>query len=130
MRKVEITEVPPIPNGGAIKELMNRKDIVVKARNYAGSTEIIIFEYKRMRQSFDMVNLTTTKELSDSFWIPSRYERIIHSGNRTIVFLDDGTKGMAKCGENDTYNKQKGTEIAYRRAKIKSLQKELKKLTK
>jgi hypothetical protein len=44
--------------------------------------------------------------------------------------LDDGTKGVAKCSPEDEFNETKGIKIAYNRAKIKLLQKELNKLIK
>lgn len=57
-------------------------------------------------------------------------ERIIFSDNVVIVFLDDGTKGVAKCHPDDNYDRTTGIRIAYNRAKIKSLQKQLKQLGK
>jgi len=55
-------------------------------------------------------------------------EKIIFSNNVIIVILNDGTKGISKCHPNDEYNETKGIKIAYNRAKIKSLKKELKKM--
>jgi len=88
-------------------------------------------QYGRTRQSFsqqivedgEVVNVKT-----DSFMIPEKKQRIITSGNAVIVFLDDGSKGVAKCMEDDYYDQTKGIKIAYLRAKIKSMNKELKDL--
>jgi hypothetical protein len=56
---------------------------------------------------------------------------IINEVNETIVvILDNGTKGIAKCLSEDEFDIQKGFDIAYLKAKIKSLQKQLKQLTK
>lgn len=35
-------------------------------------------------------------------------ERVIYSGNKTIVLFDDGTKTMATCSEGDTYSRETG----------------------
>jgi len=56
--------------------------------------------------------------------------KLIINGNTTIVILDDGSKGVAKCMESDEYDMDKGVDIAYTRAIIKSSQKKLKGLVK
>ena len=56
--------------------------------------------------------------------------KLIINGNTTIVILDDGCKGVAKCMEGDEYDKDKGIDIAYTKAIIKSNQKKLKGLVK
>jgi len=56
--------------------------------------------------------------------------KIIHNGNTTIAILEDGSKGIAKCLESDTYDKQKDMEIACYKALVKSYQKQIKKLSK
>ena len=56
--------------------------------------------------------------------------KLIINGNTTIVILDDGCKGIAKCMESDEYNMDKGIDIAYTKAVIKSSQKKLKELVK
>lgn len=56
--------------------------------------------------------------------------KVIFSNNVTIVILEDGTKGVAKCLACDTYDENKGVDIALTKAKIKSLNKKLKKLIK
>ena len=58
---------------------------------------------------------------SGSFKKHSMKERIIFSNNATIVFLNDGSKGVSKCHPDDEYDKTTGIKIAYNRAKIKSL---------
>jgi len=56
--------------------------------------------------------------------------KLIINGNTTIVILDDGCKGVAKCMETDEYDMDKGVDIAYTKAIIKSSQKKLKMLVK
>jgi len=58
-----------------------------------------------------------------------RKETIVHTGNKTVVILDDGSKGKSKCKSEHEYDKTKGTKIAYIKAKIKSLKLELEELT-
>lgn len=54
-------------------------------------------------------------------------KRVIYNDNVTVVFLNSGVKGISKCMEEDTYNKEVGFRVAYLKAKIKELNKELKK---
>jgi len=56
--------------------------------------------------------------------------KLITNGNNTIVILDDGCKGFAKCMPSDEYNLDKGIDIAYTKALIKSYQKKLEELIK
>jgi len=56
--------------------------------------------------------------------------KLIINGNTTIVILDDGCKGIAKCLDSDVYDMDKGIDIAYTRAIIKSSQKKLRELVK
>lgn len=41
-----------------------------------------------------------------------KVEKVIFNKPATIVFWSDGTKTVVKCGENDTYDKEKGFYIA------------------
>jgi hypothetical protein len=92
--------------------------------------EVKIFTYNKYYVSFTEHSNTTGELKKGAFSIPERTQKVIHSKNATIVILDDGSKGIAKCCKDDEYNKTTGIKIAYTRAKIKSLQKELKKLIK
>ena len=56
--------------------------------------------------------------------------KLIINGNNTIVILDDGCKDVAKCLPSDEYDLEKGVDIAYTKAIIKSYQKKLKRLIK
>lgn len=41
-----------------------------------------------------------------------KVEKVIFNKPATIIFWSDGTKTVVKCGENDTYDKEKGFYIA------------------
>lgn len=56
--------------------------------------------------------------------------RIIINNKVTIVILENNIKGKSKCMDEDEYDRDKGIKIAYNRALIKKLNKELKQLTK
>jgi hypothetical protein len=56
--------------------------------------------------------------------------KTIRHDRATIVILEDGNKGVAKCLPEDVYDEEKGYEIAYTKAMIKSLSKKLKRLCK
>jgi hypothetical protein len=56
--------------------------------------------------------------------------KVIYNGRTTIVILDDGNKGIAKCNPKDKYSIQIGHDIALNRATIKQLENEIKTLTK
>lgn len=98
--------------------------------NKINQEEVKIINYERVYQPFVTNYKDSNENKRDGFYIKSKSERVIHSGNRTIVILNDGSKGMAKCSPDDEYDKTKGIKIAYIRAKIKSLNKELKNLIK
>lgn len=98
--------------------------------NKVNETEVKTIVYGEVKQYFTEETNLSNDIKTDYFRIKQREEKVIHSGNATIVILDDGSKGVAKCMEGDEYNKTTGIKIAYIRAKMKSLQKELNQLTK
>ena len=65
-----------------------------------------------------------------SFRIPEKHEVVIENEKATVVFLDDGSKGVALCHPSDIKNETIGIKLAYLRAKIVSLQKEIKTILK
>lgn len=99
-------------------------------QSFVNQPEVKEFVYAEVRQYFTEKSNLKDDVKSDYFRIREKKERVIHSGNRTIVILDDGSKGISKCSPEDTYDKLTGIKIAYNRAKIKSLQKQLKNLIK
>lgn len=95
------------------------------------NAEIKTIKYYGTKQYFVETDARTGEVIKDSsFKTRAKTEKVIHNDLATIVILDDGSKGVAKCMPEDQYDKIKGIKIAYIRAKIKSLQKELKVLTK
>lgn len=86
--------------------------------------------YHEGYQKFTEVDPRTKEQTSSSFKIPEKCEKVIINGRVTVVILDDGSKGRAKCNPEDVFNELIGIKIAYTRAKIKSLKKQLKQLTK
>lgn len=76
-----------------------------------------------LKEDNEMLDVQThTKELESI--------KIIINKNTTIVLLEDGTKGIAKLNPSDTFDINKGIQIACHRAKIKQIEKELKQLIK
>lgn len=53
-------------------------------------------------------------------------KKVIFNDKVTVVILNSGVKGISKCLKEDKYNKETGYRIAYIKAKIKEMQKELK----
>lgn len=64
-------------------------------------------------------------EKRETMHVPAEFAKIIFNGNRVIVILDGGYRGVAKCDPGDTFNPRVGVKIAYDRAKIKKLRGEL-----
>ena len=44
----------------------------------------------------------------------------------TVVKLNDGTKAIARCSEHDVFCRETGFRVAYAKAEIKQLKKEIK----
>jgi hypothetical protein len=104
------------------------KDIQKEELNIVNICETKVFTYKKHYINFTENNLTTGEICEKSFSVPEKIGKVIYNNNATIVILNDGSKGVAKCCPNDIFDKTIGIKIAYNRAKIKSLQKELKKI--
>lgn len=51
--------------------------------------------------------------------------KVVFNGNTTVVVFEDGSKGIATRNPNDMYDPQLGHDIAFRRAKIEKLKKEI-----
>lgn len=59
--------------------------------------------------------------------LPNDVKKVIINDEVTIVILKSGYKAVSKPMEGDNYNRQIGFRVAYVKAKIKELNKELKK---
>lgn len=77
-----------------------------------------VFDFEEVNEYF--------KEYIEEIKIDEDVKRVIYSDKATVVILNSGVKGIAKCLENDTYNKEIGYRVAYLKAKIKEMNKELK----
>jgi hypothetical protein len=77
-------------------------------------------EKEKFSEYFEKAKVAYTCQIEDA--------KVIRSGNATIVILTDGSKGISKCLPEDRYDPDKGFQIAYTKAKIKSLGKQLKQL--
>ena len=79
---------------------------------------------------FDEINEYLDKVDVEEVYIESKeeIERIIVNENKRtcVVILKGGIKGKAKCLPEDIFNKDVGIKIAYSKAKIKQLYKEIK----
>lgn len=123
IKQVEINK----EDSNMAEEMINNEGL----KKPKAKAEVREITYKATRRPFVEVSKTTGHTVKDtSFTLPELKEKVIYSDRAVIVFLDDGTRGVAKCHPEDEYNPTTGVKIAYTRAKIKSMQKELKKLCK
>lgn len=77
-----------------------------------------VFELEEVKEYF--------KEYIEEIKADEDVKRVIYSDKVTVVILNSGIKGIAKCLEEDEYDKKTGYRIAYLKAKIKEMNKELK----
>jgi hypothetical protein len=54
--------------------------------------------------------------------------KVVYTGNKTIVLLSDGSKGVARCNPEDKFDDKKGLDIAFYRAWMKKIEKRLEKI--
>lgn len=76
-----------------------------------------VFELEEVKEYF--------KEYIEEIKTDEDVKRVIYSDRVTVVILNSGIKGIAKCLEEDEYDKKTGYRIAYLKAKIKEMNKEL-----
>nr|DAX85836.1 MAG TPA: hypothetical protein [Caudoviricetes sp.] len=102
----------------AAGELFEIKSILNKVSLMNPRIGVGVFDVEEVREYF--------KEHVEEIKTDEDVKRIIYSDKVTVVILNSGIKGVAKCLENDTYNKEIGYRVAYLKAKIKEFNKELK----
>ncbi len=102
----------------AAGELFEVKSILNKVSLMNPRIGVGVFDAEEVREYF--------KEHVEEIKADEDVKRIIYSDKVTVVILNSGIKGIAKCLENDTYNKEIGYRVAYLKAKIKEFNKELK----
>lgn len=81
------------------------------------------YEYCRERliedAHYDMLKLAAPLIDYTEFWkiktVPREYriDKVIFNGPATIVFWQDGTKTVVKCGPNDVFDKEKGIAMCF-----------------
>lgn len=99
-------------------------------KNYVSQDERKTIEYKGHIQEFTETDTFTNETNYNIFYVPTSRGTIIHQDTATIVILEDGSKGVAKCGNKDAFSRKTGLKIAYDRAMIQHLQREIEQLSK
>lgn len=82
--------------------------------------------YHSVRQPFTEFDEQGDVVKQGSFMLREKTEEIIEQDNETVVFLDDGSKGVANCHPDDIQRSGTGRKIAYLRAKLEYTKNELK----
>jgi hypothetical protein len=98
--------------------------------NFTQYEEYKNIEYKGHLQEFTEINTITGEVNSSKFYVPTSRAKVIHKDNATIVILQDGSKGVAKCGKDDVFSRKTGLKVAYNRAMIEHLLNEIDELSK
>lgn len=85
--------------------------------------------YKGAYISFTETNQLTGEVTDGKFKLFDGFEGKIYSADKyVVVVLADGSKGVSKCEEGDTFSYRNGLRIAFNRALIEHIKKETKKL--
>ena len=63
--------------------------------------------------TLSLTNAITPLEMFAVFGGMPEPEKVIFSNPATIVYWNDNTKTVVKCGEEDTYDKEKGLALCY-----------------
>lgn len=101
---------------GEIFEVQSIKESKISLLGYMG---IGVFDVAEIEEYF--------KEYIEEIQVDDDVKKVIYSDRVTVVILNSGVKGIAKCLEEDNYDKEKGYRVAYLKAKIKEMSRELKK---
>ena len=123
-------QIKPIDLGHVMFNYPEREFEIVECNEsvVTGRDGMLTFGIDRdnFEEYFEIIN----KQIINKQIINKQDYRVIINNPVVVVILSDGTKGVAKCMATDEFDSNKGFEIAYRKAQIKSLQKELKQLSK
>lgn len=85
--------------------------------------------YKGTYITFSEKNLLTGEVTDGKFKLLDGFNGKVYSADKyVIVVLADGSKGISKCEESDTFSFKNGLKIAFNRALIEHIKKETKKL--
>lgn len=63
--------------------------------------------------TFKLDSLVTGLDIMRAFYGLPQPKNVIFHYPATIVYWDDGTKTVVKCGKDDTYDKEKGLALCY-----------------
>lgn len=91
---------------------VSKNNVKVKCGYHMG-----VFSIEEVEKYFNEYNITS--EYND-------ISKCIINDNVTVIILKSGCKGIAKCLPQDKYEEEIGVRVAYIKAKIKEMQKELK----
>lgn len=104
-----------------VKSAIEEKSFVERPKNFCRKDETFKYTYCQHTQKFVKENLATHEEEINSFYVPEVNFRLIYKDNVTVVIFEDGSKGIAKCGKDDTFSRKAGLKIAFARAMVEHL---------
>lgn len=106
---------------GHIKSSINKRfQILINGMGIGMFSENEFYEYfNEVKEEKNKISTVHISGLSEKV-------KLIRNNRVTIVILSDGTKGISKCLAEDVYDEKIGFEIAYKKALIKQLNKNLK----
>lgn len=108
-----------------LKVLYNGENKMNKNANEVKNT----VSYKGTYITFSEKNLLTGEVTDGKFKLLDGFNGKVYSADKyVIVVLADGSKGISKCEESDTFSFKNGLKIAFNRALIEHIKKETKKL--
>lgn len=88
-----------------------------------------VVNYRGINITFTEKNLLTGELTNGRFKLVDGFEGRVYSSDKyVIVVLNDGSKGVVTCEENDTFSFKRGLRMAFNKAFIEHLRKENKKL--
>lgn len=121
-------EIPPEVVMRKVRETLDNKMICIKAANPANAAEVIQMIHKQLVTTPNINCRCAVYSLGEWGGVISP-EKIIYSGNRTIVFWNDGTKTIVKLGKGQEFDDYTGFIAAYAKKMFSSTSR-LKKLIK
>lgn len=85
--------------------------------------------YRGVYISFTEKNEITGEVTEGKFKLLDSFDGKVYSADKyVVVVLSDGSKGISKCEESDTFSYRNGLKIAFYRALAEHIKKETKKL--
>ena len=121
MKVKQIKELPGFDYIGTEFKVTEIKDSVVMCANRMmglGISQAEFFNYFEVeveKEKFEFITI----EIKDGI-------KITRKGKLTLVELPDGSRGASKCLPTDTYDRQRGYDIAFLKADIRADEKVMK----